>query len=69
MAKPQQRSIRVPESFYNWLGNLSEETERQTGMKKNLQATMRRMETKLNGKIIIKGFDFDFALIGRQRKR
>ncbi len=52
-----------------FIDNLSQEFSRQTGLPKNNTATMRRMAVKLDGKLLVKGIDFDFAIFGRTRKR
>jgi hypothetical protein len=67
MAKP--KSMRVPVEFEGFIDNLSKEFSNQTGLPKNNTATMRRMAIKLNGKLIVKGTDFDFVLFGRVRRK
>lgn len=68
MAK-RTRPMRVPEEFVVFVGDLSKDFSQQTGLPVNNSATMRRMAEKLNGRLITKGLDFDFAIIGRKRKR
>ncbi len=63
------KPMRVPLEFEGFIDRLSEDFARQTGLPKNNSATMRRMATKLDGKLIVKGVDFDFALLGRTKKR
>ena len=63
------RPMRVPEEFEGFINNLSTDFSQQTGLPHNNSATMRRMATKLDGKLIVRGVDFDFALLGRKRKR
>jgi len=62
------KSMRVPVEFEGFINTLSEEFARQTGLPKNNTATMRRMAVQLDGKLIVKGVGFDFALIGRLRR-
>ncbi len=61
--------MRVPQEFEGFIDNLSTEFAKQTGLPHNNTATMRRMATKLDGKLIVKGADFDFAILGRTKKR
>lgn len=68
MAK-QLRSLRVPAEFDDFISDLSVDFSRQTGFPVNKSATMRRMATKLNGKLVTRGADFDFIVFGRKRKR
>ena len=63
------KPMRVPVEFEGFINTLSEEFSRQTGYPKNHTATMRRLATELNGKLIVKGTGFDFALFGRVRKK
>ena len=63
------KPMRVPLEFEVFIDGLSSEFSRQTGLPKNNSATMRRMATKLDGRLIVKGIDFDFAILGRNRKR
>ena len=63
------KPMRVPEEFEIFIDNLSEDFSRQTGLPKNNSATMRRMATKLDGRLIVKGLDFTFAIIGRTKRR
>jgi len=63
------KSMRVPREFEVFIDNLSRDFTRQTGLPKNNTATMRRMAVKLDGKLITRGVDFDFALLGRARRR
>ncbi len=63
------KSMRVPREFEVFIDNLSTEFTRQTGLPKNNTATMRRMAVKFDGKMIVRGVDFDIALLGRTRRR
>ena len=63
------KPMRVPQEFEMFIDNLSRDFSQQTGMPHNTSATMRRMATKLDGKLIVHGADFDFAIIGRKKKR
>jgi len=63
------RAMRVPVEFEGFIDNLSVEFARQTGLAPNKTATMRRMASKLDGKLIVKGLDFDFAIFGREKKK
>ena len=63
------KPMRVPEEFEGFINNLSKDFSQQTGLPHNNSATMRRMATKLDGKLIVRGVDFDFALLGRKRKQ
>lgn len=63
------KSMRVPLEFEGFIDGLSREFSKQTGLPKNNTATMRRMAVKLDGKLLVKGVDFDFALFGRARKK
>ncbi len=63
------KPMRVPLEFEGFIDRLSEDFARQTGMPKNNSATMRRMATQLDGRLIVKGVGFDFALLGRTKKR
>lgn len=63
------KPMRVPQEFEIFINNLSRDFSEQTGLPRNNSATMRRMATKLDGRLITKGTDFTFALIGRNRKR
>ena len=63
------KPMRVPVEFEGFIDRLSEDFSNQTGMPKNNSATMRRMATKLNGRLIVRGLDFDFAIIGRAKRR
>ncbi len=60
--------MRVPQEFEMFIDNLSKDFSEQTGLPHNNSATMRRMATKLDGRLIVRGVDFDFALLGRKRK-
>ena len=63
------KSMRVPLEFEGFIDNLSREFSKQTGLPKNNTATMRRMAVKLDGRLMVKGVDFDWAILGRARKR
>ena len=63
------KPMRVPVEFEGFIDNLSTQFAQQTGMPKNNSATMRRMATKLDGKLIVNGVDFDFAILGRIKKK
>ena len=63
------KPMRVPEEFEGFINNLSKDFSQQTGLPHNNSATMRRMATKLEGKLIVRGVNFDFALLGRKRKQ
>ncbi len=63
------KSMRVPREFEVFIDNLSEEFSRQTGLPKNNTATMRRMAVKFDGRMIVRGIDFDIALLGRSKRR
>ena len=62
------KPMRVPQEFEMFIDNLSKDFSEQTGLPHNNSATMRRMATKLDGRLIVRGVDFDFALLGRKRK-
>ena len=63
------KPMRVPIEFEGFVNNLSEDFARQTGLPKNNAATMRRMAAKLGGRLIVKGVHFDFAILGKKKKR
>ena len=63
------KPMRVPQEFEMFINNLSRDFSDQTGLPRNNSATMRRMAAKLDGRLIVKGLDFDFAILGRNRKR
>ena len=63
------KPMRVPIEFEGFIDRLSADFTRQTGLPHNNAATMRRMAVKLNGRLIVKMDDFDFAIFGRSRKR
>lgn len=63
------KPMRVPREFEMFIDNLSKQFAEQTGLPKNNTATMRRMATRLDGRLITRGTDFDFALLGKFRKR
>ncbi len=63
------KPMRVPQEFEGFIDRLSEDFSKQTGMPKNNSATMRRMAARLDGRLIVRGIDFDFAILGRTRKR
>lgn len=67
MAK-QLRSLRVPAEFDDFVLDLSKDFSRQTGFPVNKSATMRRMATKLKDKIVTRGNDFDWIILGKKRK-
>jgi len=69
MNMARTKPMRVPMEFEMFIDNLSKDFANQTGLPKNNTATMRRMAMKLDGKLIVRGIDFDFALIGRARKK
>lgn len=62
------KALRVPEEFERFISNLSDDFSQQTGLPKNNSATMRRMANKLEGKLIVKGLDFDMAIFGKKRR-
>ena len=68
MAK-RTKTMRVPEEFEIFIDHLSDDFSQQTGMPKNNSATMRRMASKLDGRLITKGMDFDFAILGRTKRK
>ena len=61
--------MRVPREFEVFVDNLSRDFSNQTGLPRNNTATMRRMAMKLDGKLIVKGLEFDFAIFGKTRKK
>ncbi len=63
------KPMRVPQEFEMFIDNLSRDFSQQTGLPHNNSATMRRMATKLDGRLIVRGTDFDYALLGRKRKK
>lgn len=63
------KNMRVPEEFEIFIDTHSKECAKQTGMPENKLATMRRMADKLEGRLITKGFDFDFAIFGKTKKK
>ena len=63
------KPMRVPAEFEIFINNLSSEFSRQTGFPKNNTATMRRMATRLSGRLIVRGVDFDFAIFGKTKRR
>ncbi len=63
------KPMRVPAEFEIFIDRLSNEFSRQTGLPKNNSATMRRMATKLDGRLITKGLDFDIALFGKTKRK
>jgi len=63
------KSMRVPKEFEVFIDTLSSQFTKQTGLPKNNTATMRRMAVKLDGKLITKGLDFDFAIFGKTKKK
>ena len=65
----RSKPMRVPVEFEGFIDNLSKQFAEQTGLPKNNSATMRRMAAKLDGKLMVKGVDFDFAIFGKARKR
>jgi len=65
----RSRPMRVPDEFAIFVNNLSRDFAEQTGLPKSDTATMRRMAKHLDGKLITRGVGFDFALIGRTRKK
>lgn len=65
----KSKVMRVPEEFRIFIDGLSKTFSEQTGLPKSNSATMRRMATKLDGRLITRGIDFDFAIIGRTKRR
>ncbi len=63
------KPMRVPREFEMFVDNLSNDFSRQTGLPKSNAATMRRMAKELDGKLKTRGTGFDFALLGRFRKK
>ncbi len=63
------KTMRVPEEFEIFIDKHSNDFAEQTGLPPNKLATMRRMANKLDGRLITKGLDFDFAILGRTRKK
>lgn len=63
------RNMRVPDEFKAFIDTHSKSFSEQTGFAVNNLATMRRMADKLEGRLITRGNDFDFAIIGRTRKK
>jgi len=63
------KPMRVPAEFEMFINNLSKDFADQTGLPKNNTATMRRIAAKLNGRLIVRGTDFDFAIMGRTKRR
>jgi len=62
-------TIKAPVEFNAFLDGLTKDFSRQTGFPENKSATMRRMATKLPGKLVTRSGDFDWILIGRKKKR
>ena len=52
---------RVPLEFDRWVRELSIEFHYQTGLPKSNTATMRRMATRLKGRVRTKGTDFEIV--------
>ena len=65
----RSKVMRVPPEFEMFINNLSKDFSDQTGLPKNNTATMRRMASKLDGKLMTKGLEFDFAIFGRSKKK
>jgi|TARA_Y100000034_G_scaffold136810_1_gene215986 hypothetical protein len=65
----RSKSMRVPVEFEGFVDNLSAEFSRQTGFPRSKTATMRRMAIKLDGRLIVKGIDFDFAIFGKTKNK
>ena len=63
------KPIRAPAEFVAWVDTLSNDFSRQTGLPKNNTATLRRMATRLDGRLITRGCDFDYALLGRVKRK
>ena len=63
------KPMRVPREFEMFIDNLSRDFSEQTGLPRNNTATMRRMASRLNGKIITRGADFDFVIFGKKKRR
>lgn len=56
------RPLRIPPEFDDFIGNLSEQIARDTGMLKNKTQTMRMLAKTFKGKILWKGNKFDIKL-------
>ena len=65
----RSKVMRVPPEFEMFIDGLSKTFSDQTGLPKNNTATMRRMASKLDGKLMTRGLGFDFAIIGRSKKK
>ena len=63
------KPMRVQREFEIFIDGLSRDFAEQTGLPKNNTATMRRMAMKLDGRLITRGTDFDFAIFGKRKKR
>jgi len=63
------KPMRVPREFEMFVDSLSKDFTEQTGLPKSNAATMRRMAKELDGKLVTRGTGFDFALLGRFRKK
>ncbi len=63
------KAMRVPSEFDAFINNLSKDFSDQTGLPHNNSATMRRLALRLEGKIFVKGIDFDMAIFGKSRKK
>ncbi len=65
----RSRPMRVPIEFEIFVNKHSKDFADQTGLPLNNTATMRRMARKLEGRLITQLDDFDFAILGRTRRR
>jgi len=63
------RPMRVPEEFERFIGRLSSDFNRETGLPPSNTATMRRLANWADSKIVTKGAGFDVIIIGRRKKR
>ena len=63
------RPIRAPSEFVAWMKTLSEEHSKQTGYAPNITATMRRLTTWGEPKVLVKDNGFDVILFGKRRRR
>ncbi len=64
----RSKPMRVPREFEIFIDNLSRDFANQTGLPPNKLATMRRMASKLDGRLIVNGLDFDFAIFGKMKR-
>ena len=63
------KPMRVPREFEIFIDNLSKDFSEQTGLPKSNAATMRRMAKELDGRLKTRGVGFDFALLGKFKKK